>query len=60
MKHVPHICQRQKALEGRLDAFSLQFIPPERPQNLTLYCTRWKTGRKVNVNIKVSVPNACD
>ncbi|MDB6057788.1 MAG: hypothetical protein JWO95_1632 [Verrucomicrobiales bacterium] len=56
MKHVPHICQQQKALGGRLDAFSPRYVAPKPTQNLTLSCSRWKTGRKLT--IKVSVTHA--
>lgn len=56
MKHVSHICQQQKALDCRLDAFSPRYVALKTPQNLTLSCSRWKTGRKLT--IKVSVTNA--
>jgi hypothetical protein len=58
MKHVSQICQPQKVSAGQIDAFSPRFIAQKGQQNLSLSCTRWKVGRKVN--IKVSVTNASD
>ena len=55
MKHVQHICQQQKALTDQLGAFSPRIVIPAR-QHQTLTCSRWRTGRKLN--IKVSVINA--
>jgi len=54
MKHVQHICQQQHAFGATLGAFSPQFVHRPPPQILTLSCTRWKTGRKLNIKVSVS------
>ena len=58
MKHVQHICHQQKALGDKLGAFSHRIaVPPTKPAH-TLTCTRWNSGRKLN--IKVLVTNASE
>jgi hypothetical protein len=54
MRDAEHICQQQKGLGDRDRQLQPTFVPHPAPKTVTLSCTSWNAGRKVNIKLSFS------